>query len=81
MLECCFTRFLPVLKQNARIIAIKIVVNKSNSRFTFEFGNSLDFECLLLHFDASTTRKLGKISVDLFIEAWLKKICEVGLEL
>ena len=45
MLECCFARFLPELKQNARIIAIKIIVNKSNNGcFTFEFGNSLDFE-------------------------------------
>ena len=28
-LECCFTRFLPVLKQNACIIEVKIIVNKS----------------------------------------------------
>ena len=27
-----------------------------NGRFTFEFGNSLDFERLVLHFDASTAR-------------------------
>ena len=45
MLECCFVRFLPELKQKACIIAIKIIVNKSNNgRFMFEFGNSLDFE-------------------------------------
>ena len=42
-LECRFARFLPVLKQNAPIIAVKMVVNKSK-RFTFEFGNSLDFK-------------------------------------
>ena len=28
-LECFFARFLPVLKQNACIIAVKIIVNKS----------------------------------------------------
>ena len=28
-LECCFAQFLPVLKQNARIIAVKIIINKS----------------------------------------------------
>ena len=45
MLECCFVRFLPEFKQNACIIAVKIIANKSNNgRFTFEFGNSLDFE-------------------------------------
>ena len=45
MLECCFAQFLSKLKQNACIIAVKIIVNKSNNgRFTFEFGNSLDFE-------------------------------------
>ena len=43
-LECCFASFLPVLKQNAHIVAVEIIVNKSNSRFTFEFETSLDFE-------------------------------------
>ena len=42
--ECCFARFLPVLKQNAHITAVKINVDKSKGRFTFEFGNPLDFE-------------------------------------
>ena len=54
--ECYFAPFLPVLKPNARIIAVKIIVNKSNGRFTFEFGNPLDFERLVLHFDAITGR-------------------------
>ena len=53
---CCFARFLPVLEQNARIIAFKVIVNKFNGCFMFEFGNSLDFEILVLHFDASTAR-------------------------
>ena len=45
MLECCFARFLPELRQNALIIALKIIVNESNNgHFTFEFGNSLDLE-------------------------------------
>ena len=55
--ECCFVRFLLVLKQNAHIIAIYLItVNKSNDRFTFNLGNSPDFECIVLHFDASTAR-------------------------
>ena len=45
MLFCsCTEAFLPVLKQNARIIAAKININKSYDCFTFEFGNPLDFE-------------------------------------
>ena len=54
--ECCITRFLPVMKQYARIIAVKIIINKSNVQLTFEFGNFLDFECIVLRFDASTGR-------------------------
>ena len=51
MLERCFAQFFPVLKQNARIIAVKIIGNKSNGHFMFEFGNSLDLSdlcCILL---------------------------------
>ena len=36
--------------------SVKFIVNKSNGRFTLEFGNPLDFERLVLHFDASTVR-------------------------
>ena len=39
-LECCFAGFLPILKHNAHIIDVKIIVTS----FTFEFGNSLDLE-------------------------------------
>ena len=39
-----FCSILPVLKQNTHIIAIKIIVNKSNGRFMYEFGYPLDFE-------------------------------------
>ena len=46
--ECYFGRFLPVLKQNALITAVKITVNKPNSHFTFEFGNRY-IECFVLH--------------------------------
>ena len=53
-LECCFARFLPVLKQNPRIIGVKIIINKSNGRFTFEFGNPLDLSHL--HCISSTAR-------------------------
>ena len=42
--ECCFAPFLSVLKQKARIIAVKMIVNKSNCCFMLEFGNPLDFE-------------------------------------
>ena len=58
MLFCSI--FVPVLKQNAHIIAANITANKSNSHLTFEFGNPLDFESLVLHFDASTARNLVK---------------------
>ena len=30
-LECCFARFLPVLKQNARIIDVKIIVKSQTA--------------------------------------------------
>ena len=60
-LECCIARFLPVLKQNARIIAVKIIINQSITavlRLNLRLSrlNSLDFERLVLHFDASTAR-------------------------
>ena len=51
MPECCFAEFLPVLKQNPRIIAFKIIINKPKGHFTFEFGNPLDFEGFVLHFE------------------------------
>ena len=41
-LECYFAGFLPVLKRNASITAVKIIVNKSNGHFTFK--NSPVFE-------------------------------------
>ena len=48
---CCFARFLPILKQNARIIAVKNIVNKSTAvlRLNLEIPEY--------------SKKLGKIKV------------------
>ena len=35
-LECCFARFFPVLKQNACIVAVKIIINKSTAVLRFD---------------------------------------------